>query len=102
MTVDLDNRDNCAEDNAERCETCTSTTDLRTCTLDTPVGVYCATVCGKCVDGGHLPRIPVAAAAHRVLDHCRHLGIDLDEMAAQRRQERGEDDEVASLQGGLW
>ena len=47
------------------------------------MGVFCATVCTRCVDAGNPP--PVRGwgqAVLRVWDHCEHLSIDLDQMAA--------------------
>jgi hypothetical protein len=52
-------------------------------TYQTQVGVFCATVCDRCVTAGNPP--PVRSwlqAFERVGAHCEHLGIDLDQMAA--------------------
>jgi hypothetical protein len=52
-------------------------------TYQTPVGVFCATVCNRCVDAGNPP--PVRSwgqACERVGAHCQHLGIDMEQMAA--------------------
>lgn len=53
-------------------------------TVETVMGVFCATVCVRC----STERSEVAASlspiavAERVGRHCEHLGIDLDEMVA--------------------
>jgi hypothetical protein len=68
---------------AGRCEACGATRALEVATYQTPVGVFCATVCHRCVDAGNPP--PVRSwgqACERVGAHCQHLGIDLDQMAA--------------------
>jgi hypothetical protein len=68
---------------AGRCEACGATSHLEVATYQTAVGVFCATVCGRCVDAGTAP--PVRSwgqAAERVGAHCLHLGIGLDQMAA--------------------
>ena len=68
---------------AGRCETCGATRRLEVATYQTPVGVFCATVCDPCVDARNAP--PVRSwleAFERVGAHCEHLGIDLDQMGA--------------------
>jgi hypothetical protein len=79
---------------AGRCEACGATRQLEVATYQTPVGVFCATVCTPCVDAGNPP--PVRSwgrAVERVGAHCQHLGIDVDQMAAllQREREGGGD-----------
>jgi hypothetical protein len=67
---------------ADRCEACGTTRALEVATYETPVGVFCATVCGQCLSLGMAP--PVRSwgqACERVGAHCQHLGIDLDQMA---------------------
>jgi hypothetical protein len=74
-----------------RCEACGGTRGLEVATYQTPVGVFCATVCDRCVDAGNAP--PVRSwleAFERVGAHCEHLGIDLDQMADLLEAERGE------------
>jgi hypothetical protein len=67
---------------AARCEACGRGRDLEVATYQTPVGVFCATVCGPCVTAGKPPPIRSwGQACERVGDHCQHLGIDLDQMA---------------------
>jgi hypothetical protein len=74
---------------AGRCEACGATRALDVATYQTPVGVFCATVCDPCVDTRNAP--PVRSwveAVERVWAHCEHLGIDLDQMAALLHRER--------------
>jgi hypothetical protein len=66
---------------AGRCEACGTTRALEVATYQAPVGVFCATVCGRCLSVGMAP--PVRSwgqACERVGAHCQHLGIDLDQM----------------------
>ena len=77
---------------SDGCEVCASTRDLDVATYQTPVGVFCATVCDPCIDQGKAP--PVRAwvqAAERVGVHCGHLGIDLDQMGAILHAERDQE-----------
>ena len=79
---------------ADRCEICGSGRNLDVATYQTPVGVFCATVCGPCIDQAKAPPVRGwATAVERVGVHCGHLGIDLDQMAALLHAER--DQEVA-------
>lgn len=74
-----------------RCEACGAGRDLEVATYQTPVGVFCATVCCRCVAAGNAP--PVRSwgqACERVGEHCQHLGIDLDQMADLLQAEGGE------------
>jgi hypothetical protein len=74
---------------AGRCEVCGATRQLEVATYQTPVGVFCATVCDACVNTGNPP--PVRSwleAFERVGAHCQHLGIDLDQMGALLHRER--------------
>jgi hypothetical protein len=76
---------------AARCEACGSGRELDVATYQTPVGVFCATVCGACVTAGKAPPVRSwLAAFERVGAHCQHLGIDLDQMADLLQAERGE------------
>ena len=76
----------------DRCEVCAGTRDLDVATYDTPVGVFCATVCGPCIDQAKAPPVRGwAQACERVAAHCEHLGIDLDQMAAIRHAERDQE-----------
>jgi hypothetical protein len=74
---------------AGRCQAGGATRELDLATYQTPVGVFCATVCTPCVDAGNAP--PVRSwlqGFERVGAHCQHLGIDLDQMAALLDRER--------------
>ena len=74
---------------AGRCEACGTARHLEVATYQTPVGVFCATACDRCVDAGKPP--PVRSwleAFERVGAHCQHLGIDLDQMATLLHRER--------------
>jgi hypothetical protein len=67
---------------ADRCQACGTTRALEVATYQTPVGVFCATVCRRCLHTDNPP--PVRSwgqACERVGAHCQHLGIDLDQMA---------------------
>ncbi len=83
---------------SDRCEVCGSGHEVDVATYDTPVGVFCATVCGPCVDQAKAPPVRGwAQAVERVGAHCGHLGIDVDQMAALRHAER--DQEVTGCSG---
>jgi hypothetical protein len=67
---------------AGRCEACGTSRALDVATYQTPVGVFCATVCRRCVAAGNAPLVRSwGQACERVGAHCQHLGIDLDQMA---------------------
>lgn len=87
MSIDVDDVSGCPV--AERCESCESTNDLDVVTLGTPIGVYCLTLCGGCVQAARFPEWANgwAATAALVLRHCAHLDIDLDQMAEALRAE---------------
>jgi hypothetical protein len=69
---------------------CGSGRELEVATYQTPVGVFCATVCWSCVDAGTAPPVPSwARAVERVGAHCQHLGIDVDQMGARLHAEAG-------------
>jgi hypothetical protein len=79
---------------AGRCEACAATRHLEVATYQTPVGVFCATICAPCVAAGNPPEVRSwGQACERVGDHCQHLGLDLDQMGAllQREPEGGGD-----------
>ena len=67
---------------AGRCEACGITRQLEVATCQTPVGVFCATICDRCVDARTAPPVRSCLEAfERAAAHCQHLGIDLDQMA---------------------
>jgi hypothetical protein len=71
------------------CEVCGSGHELDVATYDTPVGVFCATVCAPYTTPAKAPPVRGwAQAVERVAAHCGHLGIDVDQMAAIRHAER--------------
>jgi hypothetical protein len=87
--VDLDDTTGCPT--AERCEICGSDWDIATATAGTRVGVFCLRTCAPCVEKP-LPSIRSwLQASERVAQHCDHLGISLDDMAAllARDERRG-------------
>jgi hypothetical protein len=75
----------------DRCEVCGGARDPQVATYQTPVGVFCATVCRPCVAVGPAPPVRSwSQAIWRVGAHCQHLGIDVDQMAALLHAERGQ------------
>ncbi|WP_103384234.1 hypothetical protein [Pseudonocardia dioxanivorans] len=72
-----------------RCESCgREAADLTVGTADTPLGVLCLTLCSRCAVPNIAPPIAVGTAVRLAAQHCQHLGITLDEMAAIRAGER--------------
>ncbi|GAA2679499.1 MULTISPECIES: hypothetical protein [Actinosynnema] len=82
--VGLDRHDLCPD--AECCECCGRTSMLRATTFGTSLGVFCASVCATCLVAGRSPRWGVTRVVERVLDHCTHLGITVDQMAVLRAE----------------
>ena len=73
----------------DRCQACGGTRHLEVATYQTPVGVFCATVCWPCADAGNPPPVRSwSQACQRVGEHCQHLGIDLEQMADILQAER--------------
>ena len=71
-----------------RCESCgAESSDLSVATASTPLGVLCLTLCPRCAGSTVAPPVSVGTAFRLVAQHCGHLGIDLDEMAAQLADE---------------
>lgn len=83
----LDNTAKCPV--GARCESCGTTKPRSVRTATTPVGVICLTLCGRCAGSSLTPRLTPATAARFVLQHCRHLGIDADQMEALMKKEAG-------------
>lgn len=79
---DLDNTDACPL--GVRCESCgVERADLAVETAQLgPLGIACLTLCPPCAGADVAPPVSVGTAARLVAQHCGHLGIDLDEMAA--------------------
>ena len=63
----------------DSCESCGTPDDLAAVEADTPVGVLCLTLCGRCEDDHRTPRFAAVQAVHRVLDHCEHTDRPVDE-----------------------
>lgn len=82
----LDDTGNCPL--GEICIFCGTSQELAVATLESPVGVFCLTMCDDCGERGRLPGFPVAYAVHASLEHCGHLGINADQMAAAMEAER--------------
>lgn len=83
--IDLDDITRCPASIA--CESCANTTDdVHVVTVDSIVGVFCISACNECC-ADPLPTFSPVAAAQRVITHCEHLGIDLDQMATARESE---------------
>lgn len=79
--LDVDDTTWCPLDGC--CEACGGADpDLRVCTASVPLGVVCVTLCGKCAEAARVPAPSAwSRAARRVVRHCDHLGIRLDQMA---------------------
>lgn len=71
----------------EACVTCGSTMDLAVETATTQAGVFCFTRCEDCFDDEKMPKLSLPAAVDLSAAHCRHLGIDADQMAAAMERE---------------
>lgn len=81
----LDNTRRCPL--APHCEACGDAGDLTIVTARTEVGVPCLTLCQRCREQGRAPAWPLPEAVRRVLHHCTHLRITVDEMAELLRRE---------------
>lgn len=79
-TIDLDDTSGCPV--GARCESCGSAEERTVRTATTAVGVLCLTLCPRCAAASSIPSLSPTSAVRFVLDHCGHLGIDADEMAA--------------------
>ncbi len=69
------------------CERCQSSVDPAVAAVDTPLGVLCVALCADCRRQRRRPSWSGTNAALRVLQHCRHLGIDRSTMSAWRAQQ---------------
>lgn len=75
----------------EQCEVCEATTLLAVDTVDSPVGVFCVTLCDDCAEAGKLPKIRSwSIAIERSADHCVHVGLTVDQAAAIIEAEKAE------------
>lgn len=88
MVVDLDDTSACLVD--PQCWACETTTDLEVVTLGVLAGVYCLTLCGDCAAAGAFPTDSLTTFA-RLIRHCAHLDIDLDQMADALDAESSDD-----------
>lgn len=71
-----------------RCESCgTEHAQLAVSTANTALGVLCLTLCPTCAASADTPPVSVATAARLVMQHCEHLGIDVDQMAERQARE---------------
>lgn len=78
--VNLDDVTGCPM--AEGCECCGTPAGLSVVILDTPIGIYCVTLCSPCTAADRPgPAFGWTDTALRVCEHSHHLGIDLDQMA---------------------
>jgi hypothetical protein len=80
--IDLDNTAGCPV--GVRCESCgTEGGPLAVETASAArLGVMCLTLCRRCAAYDDQIPVSVSTAARLVGQHCAHLGIDLDQMAA--------------------
>lgn len=81
--VDLDDTSRCPL--GHRCEACGIEADdlaVRTAVLG-PLGVACLTLCPRCAASDVAPPVAVGTAVRLVGQHCEHLGVTVDDMAAQ-------------------
>jgi hypothetical protein len=87
--IDLDDTAGCPL--GVRCESCgVERDDLRVATASASrLGVMCLTLCPRCADSDVVPPVAVATAVRLVGQHCRHLGIDVDDMAEALKGGRG-------------
>lgn len=82
--INLDDTSNCPV--APACFGCGTDDGLAVATLQTMVGVVCLTTCPDCAHGRI--NLGLFAAVEKSLEHCVHLGIDADEMAAAMEVEQ--------------
>jgi hypothetical protein len=78
MTTRLDDVSNCPR--ATECASCGGDEQLDRATGQTPVGVFCLTLCIDCAETERLPVLGWRTAVERAGEHAAHLGIDVDEM----------------------
>jgi hypothetical protein len=80
--VNLDDTSRCPR--GHRCEACgAERDDLTVCTANLGgLGVACLTMCPRCANSDVIPPVSVSTAVRLTMQHCLHLGITVDEMAA--------------------
>lgn len=79
--LDVDDTAGCPV--AQVCDGCAlPDDDLAVATAGTPLGVICLSLCAVCAEAGIVPVHSAAGALRAVLDHCDHLGTDVDAMTA--------------------
>lgn len=82
MSVNLDDTSRCPQAKAcERCGKAGPTVEVVMVGL-AHLGVACASLCRGCRMYDRLPRWGVPESLQRIGEHCEHLGIDVDDMAA--------------------
>jgi hypothetical protein len=88
MAVNLDDTSRCPL--GVRCECCgVERGDLRVCTTELDrIGVACLTMGPRCAGSDVAPPVSVGTAVRLVAQHCEHLGITVDEMAAALEDDR--------------
>ena len=85
--IDLEDTSRCPL--GHRCESCgAERDDLAVSTAATLLGVLCLTLCPRCLAFGEMPRLAAGTAVRLVVQHCTHLGIDVNEMAEAMKEER--------------
>lgn len=70
------------------CECCGETGTVTIVTATTPLGGICLSTCPRCAAADVAPPVSVGPAGRFVLQHCEHLGIEPDQMAAQLATEK--------------
>jgi hypothetical protein len=86
--VDLDDTTYCPV--GVRCESCGVERDdlaVSTAALGR-LGVACLTLCPRCAGSAVVPPVAVGTAIRLTAQHCEHLGITVDEMAAALETDR--------------
>jgi hypothetical protein len=63
----------------EQCSACGSGGDLGTETVEASDGIFCVTLCDSCSDYADL--IDWSDIRDRVVEHCGHVGVSIEEMA---------------------
>lgn len=67
------------------CASCESPDDLAVGSAESPVGIFCVTLCGDCAEAGRLPAFRSwLEAIARVHDHAEHLDCTVDDLTSSR------------------